>query len=436
VSLWLSALLAGALWAAEPQAFPGGMPETPAEDIPELSRALRGGDWNERIHAVNALGAAGPAALEDLSYALGDPDWQVRFTAVHWLGRLGKPAVPELQRVLQEEPCRVVRISALHWLGSLDESTLPAIEESLSDESGVLRLNALYWMRKKGALPEDAPLPGANPREDLNVCESFPLRTWKRTRPAPAPSPPAPEAPAASEAQEPPPAAPEVKPDARYQELDALLSGQASTPTARMPREAEELFPIEPLPRRTDGREEEDVETLLRKDDVELGLRKTPPEDVQRTAEASSAPPPIGTKGGPRVEGEGALMPDGGTGRAEFDALPNLLAALKSPDPKARSRAADEVGKRGSAAGQAVPELTKLLSDASPRVRASAALALGNIGKAADPAVKKLVRALRDKSSAVRYSAAVALSRIGTPSADKAFKSYLKSEALRTLQPK
>jgi hypothetical protein len=110
------------------------------------------------------------------------------------------------------------------------------------------------------------------------------------------------------------------------------------------------------------------------------------------------------------------------TGKLVKDTLPALLALLKDLDPRKRSRAADELGKRGSAVSkEAVAPLMTALSDKDRRVTASAALALGNMGAAADPAVPALVKLLGRGPEDLESSAALALGRIGTPRAKKAF---------------
>ncbi|MBI5244255.1 MAG: HEAT repeat domain-containing protein [Elusimicrobia bacterium] len=383
--------------------YPGGMPATPPDELPVLTRTLRGGDWNERIHAVHSLGAMGAPAAGALALALEDPDWQVRFTAVHWLGRIGQPAIPSLERALREEPCRIVRISALHWLGSLGEEGLAAVEEGLQDESGVMRLNAWYWLRKEEVIPRNEPSPTANPEEDLNVCRSssspMPRRKAKQTKGAE-------EAPKPSEAESLPP--PE----------------EAPPPSTESP---ELLFPEAPKPPELDEQRAREIDALLAEDSFP---KRRPP-----AAESLRTQPPIEMRGSPEVHGEGALMEDAGAPKPAHDPLPGLLESLRSADAKARSRAADELGKMGPKAGEAVEPLRRLLRDLSPRVRSSAILALGNIGVPAAASVKDIVKALRDPSAAVRYSAALALSRIDTPAAKKAFNRYLRREALKSVQP-
>ncbi|OGR94059.1 MAG: hypothetical protein A2V88_10160 [Elusimicrobia bacterium RBG_16_66_12] len=122
---------------------------------------------------------------------------------------------------------------------------------------------------------------------------------------------------------------------------------------------------------------------------------------------------------------------DDGKTKIERDPIPTLIAQLGHADVAQRSRAADELGKRGAAAATAVPALTRSLKDADRRVRAAVALALGNIGPAADAAVPALVAALKRGPEEVEWSAALALGRMGTPRARRAFARYSRESAGR-----
>jgi HEAT repeat protein len=392
------------------------MPATPKERGPELLESPERGDWNERIHAVNGLGAMGPGGLPGLERAMGDFDWQVRFTALHWLGRHGDAAIAQLRRALREDPCRVIRISALHWLGSLGGSGISAVREAAEDpESGILRLSAWYWLRKQGAASafgDRGPLAA----EDLNVCADF----YER---------PSPQVVAA------------------WKRLASVPSGEQLAALADLPDGAVEVSVL--------GRRQEEIRSLLEAESLPppQGLPERPagqaaPADLLATAEIDAllfgpgrlktkgtpealppSPPPVEMKRDPAIDAAALLDADPVLNSPPADPLPPLLELLGSAQARVRSRAADELGQLGAAAAPAVAPLRQLLKDQSPRVRASAALALGNIGPAADPAVKALVGALQDPSAAVRYGATLALSRIGTPSARAAFRRYLRREA-------
>jgi hypothetical protein len=149
-----------------------------------------------------------------------------------------------------------------------------------------------------------------------------------------------------------------------------------------------------------------------------------------KRAPDSLPPPPEGLpeRHAPATNGP-AIMPDAGTGKVSVDPLPALKRLLADADPRARARAADELGRRGTAAAAAVPALVAALKDRDRHVRASAALALGNLGSAADAAVPALVDALKRGPEEVAWSAAVALGRIGTPRARRAFDRYARQSA-------
>ena len=424
------------------QSYPGGMPATPKERGPELLESLERGDWNERIHAVNGLGAMGPDGLPGLERAMGDFDWQVRFTALHWLGRYGDAAIAQLRRALREDPCRVIRISALHWLGSLGGSGISAVQEAAEDpESGILRLSAWYWLRKQGtaaagASGERSPASAFGDRgllaaEDLNVCADFSERpspqvvaAWKRLASVPSDG-----GRTASAFGDGGPSAAELAALADLPDgaVEVLVLGRRQE-EIRALLEAESLPPPQGLPERPAG--EASPADLLETDEIDALLFGPGRLKTKGTPEAlPPSPPPVEMKRDPAIDAAALLNADPVLNSPPADPRPPLLALLGSAEARVRSRAADELGQLGAVAAPAVAPLRQLLKDQSPRVRASAALALGNIGPAADPAVKALVGALKDPSAAVRYGATLALSRIGTPSARRAFRRYLRREA-------
>jgi HEAT repeat protein len=100
-------------------------------------------------------------------------------------------------------------------------------------------------------------------------------------------------------------------------------------------------------------------------------------------------------------------------GRIGPEALPVLVAALASPDKKARSLAAGVLGVMGPGAAAALPALVRTLGDAERGVRAEAQQALGLIQPDALRLVPVLVEALSDPSPAVRVAAAAHLGMLG-----------------------
>ena len=371
-----------------------------------VPRALTHGDWNERIHAVHSLDARSAASLPSLRVAALDADWQVRMTAVHVMGRIGAPAVADLDAVLHREPCRHVRLTAAHWLGSIGgPEAEEALRRGLADESGMVRLVGRYWLAKaEGASAGEDPDAAAAAREDLRHCAASPepgRAPWAETA-APTEAKPVDE--------------PVLTPDPTEKATSASHPASENLPGAPD-------LPERAGPEHGTARAETLDRARLDELDVLLG-RSTAP------AESFPAAPP----GSARSDPPGApadYARDGGKSAPRQDPIPGLIAQLGHADPAKRSRAADELGKRGAAAEPAVPALTKALKDPARRVRAAAALALGNVGPAADSAVPALVAALKKGPEEVEWSAAMALGRLGTPRARRAFARYSRESAGR-----
>ncbi|MFH2202638.1 MAG: HEAT repeat domain-containing protein [Elusimicrobiota bacterium] len=393
----LAALSPPPLTAAD--SFPGGMPATPASELPNLRRQIKTGDWNTRIHTVHRLGQMGPAALPELGRAAKDADWQVRFTAAHWLGQQGPEATPALMDSLRSDPCWIVRLTALHWLASFDSDAAPPAVYALRRDPNTC-LNAPFPVADevRGKLARHAA--AAAPADGIRIVRSTAAPAEHEM----------PEEAIAREAlkrrQD------KVDNVSRLRELESLLAGLPP------PRREEPQVTAEVTPEKTQRTE---AEVLLAGADS-LG----PPEDALAPPQGVITRNPAArhTEAG-RVEDHGAPP--------YHNPLPDLLSMLKSGTYRQRARAADELGALGGQAAAAVPELTAALADRSPRVRSSAALALGKIGWAADPAVPRLIKALRDKHPDVRYSASEALARIGSPAAREAFERYLRDEVRRAL---
>ena len=88
------------------------------------------------------------------------------------------------------------------------------------------------------------------------------------------------------------------------------------------------------------------------------------------------------------------------------------LEAVRSPDPKARKRAADVLGNVGPVDPRAVPALIEAVKDRDAKVRDAAVLGLSKIGPQASSAESVLEEATRDKDATVRTHAATALGRV------------------------
>ena len=98
-------------------------------------------------------------------------------------------------------------------------------------------------------------------------------------------------------------------------------------------------------------------------------------------------------------------------------AVPAVIRALHSQDPKLRALAAEYLGGFGPAAGQAVPDLSVCLADTEPQPAEKAAWALGRIGPPASSAVPALVallgRIFEEQISCDQEVIAESLGRIG-----------------------
>ena len=92
--------------------------------------------------------------------------------------------------------------------------------------------------------------------------------------------------------------------------------------------------------------------------------------------------------------------------------VPDLIAALKDPNPVVRRGGAITLGGLRAQAAAAVPALIEALQDPNPPVREAAAYALGSIGAQAQAAIPALIAAIKDPEPDVRVSAAEALVRL------------------------
>ena len=96
-------------------------------------------------------------------------------------------------------------------------------------------------------------------------------------------------------------------------------------------------------------------------------------------------------------------------------AVEALVEALRDPDWRVRSAAADVLGNMGHAAAAATPHLSRCLQDEQMWVRRNAVEALGTIAPSDENAVACLAGVLRDEDERVRRNAALALAKIGPP---------------------
>jgi len=158
-----------------------------------------------------------------------------------------------------------------------------------------------------------------------------------------------------------------------------------------------------------------------------------PPESFGEGEGRLASPAGLPSRSSLNREDSARYMKDAGK-KIVYDPLPDLMAALVSPDMLRKSRAIDEIGRLGERGRKAAAALKKLIRDKTPRIRAGAALALGNVTISTDEALDELRRALDDESADVRYSAAMALGRIGTPESRRIFEKHMRRETRRFLR--
>ena len=127
------------------------------------------------------------------------------------------------------------------------------------------------------------------------------------------------------------------------------------------------------------------------------------------------------------------VNPDGGGGYIPEEAIPDLVALLKSNSPGERAWAAGGLGYlEKHLAPRAIAPLIRALEDKDAKVRFRSAQALGRLKP--EEAVPNLSKLTRDADMAVRHIAATALLRIGTPTAREAFAGYASKEVAQLLE--
>ncbi len=116
-----------------------------------------------------------------------------------------------------------------------------------------------------------------------------------------------------------------------------------------------------------------------------------------------------------------ALLPDNDAiqvlsrfGAVAAPAVPRLMESLKHPDATTRWQSARTLGKIGLPSLPATNELARLLeNDGDPLVREHAAESLGEIGPQAAQAIPILTKALKDEVARVRRDAVRSLGQMG-----------------------
>ncbi|MBI5242980.1 MAG: HEAT repeat domain-containing protein [Elusimicrobia bacterium] len=448
--------------------FTAPLPCAAADDtLGALTDALREGAWNDRIRAVNQLGAMGGQAEQALRSVLSDPDWQVRFAAVHWLGRRGSGSRPSLERLVRSEGCPLVRMSALHWLARMGREPAPLKEAGSSDR--LRDCESWFWpvsqdfLRSRG---KTSKVVVATPPDSRGCVYVRYRRAGKTSCPAGTQVRGVGPAPGSVELLE------ETPPDSGVALCCPAETAQVpSAEQAPTPEEAEcRLVPEEcpagwvemapdgeslsggkgPRLKRTKQQKEGNMAWLH-------CCRKTPAPPREEPQEEPPGPqwerpdPEQRIAGLPLIEKFNLAkalgrMPEpkpasgfqegSGTAALKLPApVQSLLETLKRGGRKERESAALALARLGSEAAGAAERLAPVLrEDPSPRVRACAALALASVSRGTDAGVGYLSEALKDPHAGVRYSAAQSLGVVGTPAAEKAFLSSLRAEAVKFIQ--
>jgi HEAT repeat protein len=99
------------------------------------------------------------------------------------------------------------------------------------------------------------------------------------------------------------------------------------------------------------------------------------------------------------------------------DVVPDLVRALKRPEPLIREGTLDTINEVSPRSNDALDAAIASIKDTVPDVRRAAARCLGTIGRRSDKAIAALVVALQDEKHGVRFKAAESLKNIGVKGA-------------------
>ena len=116
---------------------------------------------------------------------------------------------------------------------------------------------------------------------------------------------------------------------------------------------------------------------------------------------------------GSPVSREQALQSLGSLGRDARPAIPQLIGALRDPNPRIACRVAAFIEQVGTAPKESVPALTALLKDPDAAVRDAAASALATLGRRAEGSIGAMVESLHAPADRRCLRAAFALATIG-----------------------
>jgi HEAT repeat protein len=325
--------------------------------VPELRKALSDRDWSIVEEAATVLGTLREAATDavaDLSTVLRGPIAYVRVSAGRALAAIGAAALPELRKGMDaSEP--EVRKCAMESMRLMGPAALPDLRQALGHARRDVRWEAAFafsWhgganLPAKEAVPELARLlhdPSSEVRALAASALSrvVPAGSEELLKALKDPDPGTREAAVVAIADV------RQRPDGSLAGLRAALGDQHS----RVRRAA--AFAMVKVLGKDAGDAVPELAKLLT---IEPGWWE-------------------------RCKAADAL---GEIGPGAKAAVPELRKALRAEESNVRGAAAQNLGRIGTAASEARPDLAVLLSDSAPQERRIAVWALGRIGPAAVP---------------------------------------------------
>ena len=390
--------------------------------VDALVAQLRSSSPRIRVHALAALGQFGPAARQAAKAVmplLADPNVHVRRAAVRAF-RDTRPdpaaAIPPLINVL-EDPDPAVKIGAIDMLAELGRPAVPALDPGPGPRQH--RLLGLPGAGEIGADAEPA-VPALQhlleTSKNAGTCGGRPFSAW-----------------GPSVRRRRPPCAALVR---ALDEEDRGIRIAAAYALGQIGPAAKAA--VAPLRKLVDSNQPVFLRTLsvwavarINPDDkaalrtaIPMLLEALKSREPRLRAMASRALVDLRTEPDAVMPSLMQLLAQAASRRSGPDVmnvlaglgdagLPGLIKALELKE--VRPRAAAILARLGPAAKEAVPALIRAVQADDPLARHEALLALGAIGPAAKAAVPAAVKALQDLDPNVRYSACYALGKIGPP---------------------
>jgi HEAT repeat protein len=355
-----------------------------ATEVKEALAGLEDVDAAARVRAASSLSSLGKharSAVPALIRALKDSNAAVRRAAAEALGRIGRPeareAIAPLVETLQDSDAKV-REEAAGALGFLRaHQAVPALVALFKDPSRAIRSKAAFALNLIGADAEKAVPELCKLLKDDDAhtrwCAAEALRSIGH----------ADAAPALQEALQ--DAATSVR----------LASARALWRVARKP-EAVPVLMAE-LGYGGDLAGLDLARARIVRDQAIYGLADIGPPARAAVPALMAALPSDHDSIGYALSNIGP------------DAVPALIKALASDDPRSRWFAAEALVRFDEEGRAAVPALLKLLKDKDPFVRSAATRALGQVGADVPELVAPLTAALKDEEPRVRKAAVQAL---------------------------